>query len=34
MTFMGWAAFQLVTALSVLALGVVIGGVWEARMKT
>jgi hypothetical protein len=34
MTFIGWTAFQLVTALSVLALGVVIGGVWEARMKT
>ena len=34
MTFIGWTALQFVTVLSVLSLGVVIGGVWEARMKT
>ena len=31
---MSWTVFQLVTVLSVLVLGVLIGGVWEARMKT
>jgi len=31
---MSWTVFQLVTVLSVLVLGVVIGGVWEARIKT
>ena len=34
MAFIGWTAFQLVTALAVFAVGVVLGHVWEARMKT
>jgi hypothetical protein len=34
MALIGWAALQLAIALSVLALGVVLGHVWEARTKT
>jgi hypothetical protein len=34
MAFIGWPAFQLITALSVLAAGVVLGHIWEARMNT
>ncbi len=30
---MGWMVFQLLTTLSMLLLGIVLGRIWEARTK-